>query len=192
MKIIITESQYKKLISESFPEGIELSIGDKINKSIIKIFQWCHKNIKTKIRFYKNDVIKNNDHPVIQLKKNISKKLAIDDSSALVIAWSFYLRYNPEGNYEQYLNEDLDFLGDFKFKTTVNVKSTQYGTVDGDYFVYASGYDDVADKIKNGDYYNNELYYDTLEQDGWRSSEWEVVVDGAVVDNYNDIEFIGD
>lgn len=193
MKLIITESQYKRLINEEFPENIELTVGEKINKFIIRIFQWCHKNAVIDSKLKKTETIISSSHPVTILQDRIAKRFAIDWGSSLVIAWSFCLRYNSEGEYEQFLGEDLDFLGSFQVTTNVSVAATQHATVNGDFYVFATDYVDVVDKLSRNDYYDYELDYDTLHSEDYGyGADWEITSDGVEVDSFDNIEYMED
>jgi hypothetical protein len=190
MKIIITESQYNKLINEGFPPEVETKLGDKATKFIINVFKWCHENAEVKRKFNKNEVVKVNTHPILDLGSKIAKTFSINRWDAVIISFNFYLRYNDGGDYEQFLGEDLTYFGNFKYYGNVSLRQTEYASAKADIYVYGTDPDDVYSKVESEDYYDLVIDYDSVHrEDMYYDEDWEIY-EVDEVDDVDDIEYI--
>jgi hypothetical protein len=188
MKIILTESQYKRLFKESFPEDVETVIGNKVTKPVINIFKWCHKNTGIPKRIEPGANLVRYDNPITKLANKINKMMAIDFGDSLILSYNFYIRFNDEGNYDQYLDEDLEYFGVFSYATNVPVKSVQYASAESTFWVLATSREDAMEKLERGTYHDYD--FEGVETDGWGyQQEWEMTNDGVDVDDIDDIEY---
>ena len=180
MKIIISESQHKRLFKESFPDDVSLSIGNKVNKSIIKMFEWCHRNTPYKKKVPTDVAIDNMGHIIPTFAGEIRRKLALDKNSSLTLSYNFFIRYNDEGIYDNYLGEDLQFFGEFVWNGDINVTEQAYGVAeDSSIWVYARSHDDADFKITNNKYHDVEI--GDVNVEGFDYNEW-IPYDGIDTD----------
>lgn len=186
MKIVINETQYKRLIKESFPDDVDISIGDEVNENIVKIFEWCHKNTPIKQKFGIDVDIESYQHIIPKFAREIGKKLAFDKETSLVLSYNFFIRYNEQGNYRDFLGEDLMFFGEFIWKGNVNVTSKTYAVAEeSEIWVYARNHNDAEDKISYG-IHHDEIMGD-VEVDGFAASEW--VPEGEIDTDKGETEY---
>lgn len=190
MKIKITESQYNKLINEAFPPEVDSSLSIVINKSIVNIFNWCHKNAEVKQKFDENVFVKQR-HPILNLALKISRKLSINKKDSLILSYNFYIRYNDNGDYEQFMGDELIYFGDFSYRGPVNVYRTVSAYALTDVWVYARDINDAHYKIDEGGFYEYDIDYGTIdiELDVY-GDDWEIDRYGIEVDDPSDIDYI--
>lgn len=193
MKIIITENQYKKLLNEVLPTEVDTEIGDKVNKFVIGVFKWCHENVNTKSRFPKDVKIDVKNHPILLLRDGIGKTFLLTDRDSLMLSYNFYIRYDNTGDYEQFLNEDLIYFGEFYYHGEFQVKQELLGTAMGSVWSFGRSPKDVLNDIERGFYYKSEIDdSDDVEVDdfhpGYGYNHWEMIIPNNP--NINDIEYL--
>ena len=162
MKIRLTESQYKRLLTEdnkSFLDGqVDFpNIGNKVDKLIAKIFITLKKqNITPNLEYL------NLNHPTVSstFKKIYSEiKLfdVFDDEEIMLLAhnyssvlWYDIVEATEKNDLNILIGKELEFYGKFKYPIIVAHSGYIYGDSRGFASAYARDYDDFGRKLEDG------------------------------------------
>lgn len=160
MKIRLTESQYKRLLTEddkSFLDGeVDFPhIGNKINKLIALAFMKL--NIEPS-----DDYLKLNYPTHSSRFDNIVKKLIlmleVTEDEAILLAHNYcsvypaeILKAKEENDYSSLIDLPLEFYGLFSYPTLIYYNGFISGDSDGIAQRYSKNYEDFIDKIGDGE-----------------------------------------
>jgi hypothetical protein len=187
MKIRLTESQYKRLLTEddkSFLGGeVDFpNIGNKINRPIALAFMKLH--IEPDTRYLRLNFPKQSS-----IFENIVNKLVlmmgITEDEAILLGHNYcsvypdeILKAKEENDYSSLIDLPLEFYGLFRYPTIAYYNGYISGSSDGFAQRYSKNYEDFINKIKEGDVDvenvdRSPIEYDTDEID------WEFYWDGT-------------
>jgi hypothetical protein len=169
VKIRLTESQYKRLLSEdnkSFLDGQVnfRNIGNKVDKFVAKCFEYIFKLSK-------------NDSPYVRWQYYMGffkKEFNLSIPEATLLAHN-YIKFNDRtGDFKKFIGEPLEYFGKFTLEATIPVNAYVSGDIYGDYIGYATSTEEFYDKISEGDYDNYEPDWDSgIEYDCY-DLNWEI------------------
>lgn len=160
MKIRLTESQYKRLLTEddkSFLDGeIDFpNIGNKINRPIALAFMKL--NIEPTVSYLRlnfpdqNSIFEN-------IKKKLILFLGVTEDEAILLAHNYCSVYpaeiskaKEENDYSSLIDLPLEFYGLFRYPTIVYHTGYISGSSDGVAQRYSKNYEDFINKIEEGD-----------------------------------------
>jgi|TARA_B110000211_G_scaffold195403_1_gene224007 hypothetical protein len=190
MKITINESQYKRLFKESIPDDVSFErITNNITKQTIKIFEWCHKNTPQKKRYEVDVKVSESSHAIPLLGEKISRVFLLPEQDSLVLSYNFFIRYNDEGDYDQFMGEELSYFGQYTWTGGINVVSQNYGVAeDSNVWVYAKSHDEAEININSGIHSDIEIG-EEINVDGFDYPEWEMDIGNIEVDSHDQIEY---
>jgi len=175
MKIRLTESQYKRLLSEdnkSFLDGQVnfRNIGNKVDGFVAKCFEYIFKLTKNpspskfQWRFYMGE-----------FKKEFN--LSIPESTLLA---HNYINFNDQtGDFKKFIGEPLEYFGKFTLEATIPVNAYVSGDIYGDYIGYATSTEEFYDKISDGDYDDYDPDWDGGIEYDCHDLNWEIDGDYA-------------
>jgi hypothetical protein len=162
MKIRLTESQYKRLLTEddkSFLDGIVdfPNIGNKVDKLIAKIFITLKKqNITPNIDYLKLQ------HPLISSAfKKIYNEIKLfelfSDNEVILLThnyssvlWDDVVEATEKNDINILIGKELEFYGNFKYPIKVSQTGYISGDSDGYVSAYAKDSDDFVRRIEDG------------------------------------------
>jgi len=176
MKIKLTEGQYKRLLVEndkSFLDGkVDFPhIGNKVNKFIVKLFNYIHQKVGPFTQSNRNDI-----------KDIITRDFGLTKGEAELLRHNYanFSHDTDTDDFSEFIGADLEFYGELKFNTRIPMQAWITGTMDGYVTGHATSVDDFIDK---------------LEKDGWEDvdtdwlgdvesyaedAEWEIDTDYTV------------
>jgi hypothetical protein len=174
MKIKLTEGQYKRLLVEndkSFLDGkVDFPhIGNKVNKFIVKLFNYIHQKVGPFTQSNRNDI-----------KDIITRDFGLTKAEAELLRHNYANFSHDTDDFSEFIGADLEFYGELKFNTRIPMQAWITGTMDGYVTGHATSVDDFIDK---------------LEKDGWEDvdtdwlgdvesyaedAEWEIDTDYTV------------
>ena len=176
MKIKLTEGQYKRLLVEndkSFLDGkVDFPhIGNKVNKFIVKLFNYIHQKVGPFTQSNRNDI-----------KDIITRDFGLTKAEAELLRHNYanFSHDTDTDDFSEFIGADLEFYGELKFNTRIPMQAWITGTMDGYVTGHATSVDDFIDK---------------LEKDGWEDvdtdwlgdvesyaedAEWEIDTDYTV------------
>ena len=175
MKIKLTEEQYNRLLVEndkSFLDGkVEFThIGNKINKFIVKLFNYLYKKIG----------------PFSAGRQREIREMMVRDFG-LTLAEAKLLTYNYEilsdqdvSEFSGYLGEPLEFYGEFRFNTRIPVSAYIDGSIDGWVTGHAHSYEDFIQQLKDGDWEDIDTDWAEEIESFPEDAEWDIDSDYAV------------
>ena len=176
MKIKLTEGQYIRLLVENdktflagkvdFPH-----IGNKVNKFIVKLFNYIHQKVGPFTQSNRNDI-----------KDIITRDFGLTKAEAELLRHNYanFSHDTDTDDFSEFIGADLEFYGELKFNTRIPMQAWITGTMDGYVTGHATSVDDFIDK---------------LEKDGWEDvdtdwlgdiesyaedAEWEIDTDYTV------------
>ena len=176
MKIKLTEGQYNRLLVENdktflagkvdFPH-----IGNKVNKFIVKLFNYIHQKVGPFTQSNRNDI-----------KDIITRDFGLTKAEAELLRHNYanFSHDTDTDDFSEFIGADLEFYGELKFNTRIPMQAWITGTMDGYVTGHATSVDDFIDK---------------LEKDGWEDvdtdwlgdvesyaedAEWEIDTDYTV------------
>jgi len=176
MKIKLTEGQYNRLLVENdktflagkvdFPH-----IGNKVNKFIVKLFNYIHQKVGPFTQSNRNDI-----------KDIITRDFGLTKAEAELLRHNYanFSHDTDTDDFSEFIGVDLEFYGELKFNTRIPMQAWITGTMDGYVTGHATSVDDFIDK---------------LEKDGWEDvdtdwlgdvesyaedAEWEIDTDYTV------------
>tara|TARA_Y100000310_G_scaffold290603_1_gene317930 strand:- start:425 stop:1039 length:615 start_codon:yes stop_codon:yes gene_type:complete len=191
MKIKLTEDQYKRLLVEndkSFLDGkVEFPhIGNKVNKFIVKLFNYIHHKVGT----FKPS---NNR----EIREIIIRDFGLTDGEAELLRHN-YANFSHDidtDDFSEFIGADLEFYGELKFNTRIPMSAYMYGTMDGYLTGHATSIDDFIDKLENNDWEDVDTdWVDDIESYP-EDAEWEIDTDytsDRVSDEIMDLRRQGD
>ena len=147
VKIRLTESQYKRLLSEdnkSFLDGQVnfRNIGNKVDGFVAKCFEYI-------FRLSKNAASGRTWRYYMSLFKK-EFNLSIPESTLLA---HNYIKFNDNtGDFKKFIGEPLEYFGRFTLEATIPVSAYVSGDIYGDYIGYATSTEEFYDNISEGDY----------------------------------------
>jgi len=191
VKIKLTEGQYNRLLVENdktflagkvdFPH-----IGNKVNKFIVKLFNYIHQKVGT-FKRTNNDEIRN----IITRDFGLTK----GEAELLVHNYANFSHDIDIDDFSSYLGEPLEFYGELKFNTRIPMQAYISGTMDGYITGHATSVDDFIDKLENNNWDDVDSDWDDDVEYYPEDAEWDVDVDYAgdrVADEIRDLRRQGD
>ncbi len=176
MKIKLTEGQYNRLLLENdktFLDGkVDFPhIGNKVNKFIVKLFNYIHQKVGPFTQLNRNDI-----------KNIITRDFGVTKAEAELLRHNYanFSHDTDTDDFSEFIGADLEFYGELKFNTRIPMQAWITGTMDGYVTGHATSVDDFIDK---------------LEKDGWEDvdtdwlgdvesyaedAEWEIDTDYTV------------
>ncbi len=191
VKIRLTESQYKRLLSEdnkSFLDGQVnfRNIGNKVDKFVANCFEYLFKLRKTTTatdvgmwRTYVSDFM---------------KEFSLSMSEATLLSYN-YLMFNSQndgtGNFKKFIGKPLEYFGQFSWTGNIPVSAYVSGDITGDYKGYATSPEEFYDMLKEGDYDDYDPSWEHIDYDV-NDLQWEIDSDYAgdgLYDQVNDYSY---
>ena len=161
MKIKLTEEQYNRLLVENdkkFLDGkVEFPhIGNKVNKFIVKLFNYIHQKVGPFTRSNHNDI-----------KDIITRDFGLTRAEAELLRHNYatFSASDEVSEFSSYLGEPLEFYGQLKFNTRIPVSAYISGMMDGFITGHATSVNEFIDQLKNNDWedidsdWNDEIEY---------------------------------
>jgi hypothetical protein len=142
MKILITETQYERLITEQ-SQGSDTLVGE-IDNSVVKIFNGLHKM---------------NVSSIEEAFKVLERKLNIDKNRAHILSHN-YMRFYPwkGGDYSDLMGEELEFYGEYELKTLMPTVITSRVLLPGVVSVMANSKEHAIQKAITGEFDEYDMY----------------------------------
>ena len=191
MKIKLTEGQYNRLLVENdktflagkvdFPH-----IGNKVNKFIVKLFNYIHQKVGPFTQSNRNDI-----------KDIITRDFGLTDGEAELLRHNYDTFSGSEGvsEFSSYLGEPLEFYGELKFNTRIPMSAYISGTMDGYITGHATSVDDFIDKLENNDWEDVDTDWNDDIESYPEDADWEIDTDytaDRVTDEITDLKRQGD
>jgi hypothetical protein len=160
MKIRLTESQYKRLLSEdskSFLDGQVnfRNIGNKVDGFVAKCFEYIFRLTKNAgshvtYRYYQ---------PLFIKEFNLSKP------ESLLLAYNYVKLNDGTGDFKKFIGNPLEYFGRFTWNGVIPVSAYVSGDIYGDYIGYATSIEEFYDQISEGDYDDYDPNWEDIEYD---------------------------
>jgi hypothetical protein len=174
-KIRLTESQYKRLLSEdnkSFLDGqVNFSnIGNNVDGFVAKCFEYIFKlrrNTNTydanMWRIYVGD---------------FKKEFSLSTPESTLLAYN-YINFNDgTGDFKKFIGQPLEYFGKFSWSGNIPVSAYVSGDIYGDYKGYATSAEEFYNQISDGDYDDYDPSWDDIDYD-CHDLNWEIDSDYA-------------
>lgn len=191
MKIKLTEEQYNRLLVEDdkkFLDGkVEFPhIGNKVNKFIVKLFNYIHQKVGPFTRSNHNDI-----------KDIISRDFGLTNAEAELLRHNYanFSHDTDTHDFSEFIGADLEFYGELKFTTRIPMQAYISGTMDGYVTGHATSVDDFIDKLENNDWEDVDTDWNDDIESYPEDAEWEIDTDYAadrLADEIADLKRQGD
>jgi len=191
MKIKLTESQYNRLLVENdkdFLAGeVEFPhIGNKVNKFIVKLFNYIYK----KVGRYQHT-----NRGIIM--KIIRDDFGLTDAEAELLRHNYgtFTATDEVSEFSSYLGEPLEFYGELKFTTRIPMTTYISGTMDGYVTGHATSVDDFIEQLKDNNWEDIDSDWNDHIESYPDDAEWDIDTDYAgdrITDEIIDLRRQGD
>jgi hypothetical protein len=195
MKIKLSESQYNRLLVENDKEFLDGKvefphIGNKVNKFIVKLFNYIYKKVGPFTRSNHNDV-----------KDIISRDFGLTDAEAELLRHNYATFSHDNGigvdtdDFSEFIGTDLEFYGELKFNTRIPMQAYISGTMDGYVTGHATSVDDFIDKLENNEWNDIDSDWNDHIESYPDDAEWDIDEDYAsdrISDEIMDLKRQGD
>lgn len=181
MKIIISESQYKRLLRENntiSELGISLpNIENSIDRFIIKIFQFLYKkNLIPDVSYlnYSEPPLSSKFREIAKISREyigltLSESFIISHNYSSVY-WNDIVSSSENNDWSSLIGKPLEFYGKFIYPTVIYYSGYLYGSAQGKAYAYGRNIDDFI-KHKNEE---------TVELDA--PNDWDISYDAGDTD----------
>ena len=176
MKIKLTEGQYKRLLVEndkSFLDGkVDFPhIGNKVNKFIVKLFNYIHQKVGPFTQSNRNDI-----------KDIITRDFGLTKAEAELLRHNYanFSHDTDTDDFSEFIGADLEFYGELKFNTRIPMQAWITGTMDGYVTGHATSVDDFIDKLENNGWEDVDTDWMGDVEDYSEDAEWEIDTDYTV------------
>jgi len=191
MKIKLTEEQYYRLLVENdkkFLNGkVEYPhIGNKVNKFIVKLFNYIHQKVGPFTRSNSDDI-----------RDIITRDFGLTRAEAELLRHNYanFSHDTDTDDFSEFIGADLEFYGELKFNTRIPMSAYIHGTMDGYVTGYATSVDDFIDKLEDNSWDDVDTdWVDDIESYP-EDAEWEIDTDYAgdsITDEIRDLKRQGD
>ena len=191
MKIKLTEEQYKRLLVEDdkkFLDGkVEFPhIGNKVNKFIVKLYNYIHQKVGPFTRSNNNDI-----------REIITRDFGLTKAEAELLGHNYanFSHDTDTGDFSEFIGADLEFYGELKFNTRIPMSAYISGTMDGYVTGHATSVDDFIDKLEDNDWEDIDTDWNDDIESYPEDAEWEIDTDytsDRVSDEIADLKRQGD
>ena len=191
MRIKLTEEQYNRLLVEDDKKFLDGKvdfphIGNKVNKFIVKLFNYIHQKVGPFTRSNHNDI-----------KDIITRDFGLTRAEAELLRHNYATFSGSEevSEFSSYLGEPLEFYGELKFNTRIPMTAYISGVMDGYVTGPATSVDDFIDKLEDNSWDDVDTDWDDDVESYPEDAEWDVDVDYAgdqVADEIRDLRRQGD
>ena len=191
MKIKLTEGQYNRLLVENdktflagkvdFPH-----IGNKVNKFIVKLFNYIHQKVGPFTQSNRNDI-----------KDIITRDFGLTKAEAELLRHNYanFSHDTDTDDFSEFIGADLEFYGELKFNTRIPMSAYISGTMDGYVTGHATSVDDFIDKLENNDWEDVDTDWNDDIESYPEDADWEIDTDytaDRVTDEITDLKRQGD
>jgi hypothetical protein len=176
MKIKLTEGQYNRLLVENdktflagkvdFPH-----IGNKVNKFIVKLFNYIHQKVGPFTQSNRNDI-----------KDIITRDFGLTKAEAELLRHNYanFSHDTDTDDFSEFIGADLEFYGELKFNTRIPMQAWITGTMDGYVTGHATSVDDFIDKLENNGWEDVDTDWMGDIESYPEDAEWEIDTDYTV------------
>ena len=176
MKIKLTEGQYNRLLVENdktflagkvdFPH-----IGNKVNKFIVKLFNYIHQKVGPFTQSNRNDI-----------KDIITRDFGLTKAEAELLRHNYanFSHDTDTDDFSEFIGADLEFYGELKFNTRIPMQAWITGTMDGYVTGHATSVDDFIDKLENNGWEDVDTDWLGDVESYAEDAEWEIDTDYTV------------
>ena len=176
MKIKLTEGQYKRLLVEndkSFLDGkVDFPhIGNKVNKFIVKLFNYIHQKVGPFTQSNRNDI-----------KDIITRDFGLTKAEAELLRHNYanFSHDTDTDDFSEFIGADLEFYGELKFNTRIPMQAWITGTMDGYVTGHATSVDAFIDKLENNGWEDVDTDWLGDVESYAEDAEWEIDTDYTV------------
>ena len=176
MKIKLTEGQYNRLLVENdktflagkvdFPH-----IGNKVNKFIVKLFNYIHQKVGPFTQSNRNDI-----------KDIITRDFGLTKAEAELLRHNYanFSHDTDTDDFSEFIGADLEFYGELKFNTRIPMQAYITGTMEGYVTGHATSVDDFIDKLENNGWDDVDTDWLGDVESYAEDAEWEIDTDYTV------------